>query len=170
MEFSDVVFLRRSCRKFLDKKVEDKDIETLLHYAMSAPSALNIKPWKYLVIKDEDILTKIRNFKRFANYNAPLAIVLLGDLKKDLLLRNKKYWYLDLAASTENILLGATSLSLGSCWIGIYPNEESVNKLKEILNIEDNNLIPFNIIYIGYPYNEPKYKDGYDNKNVKYYE
>ena len=74
---------------------------------------------------------------------------------------------INLSAATENILLRATDLGLGAVWCGIYPQKRAVEKVKELLNLEDN-LIPLNIIYIGYPALDVEARDQYDENKVHY--
>ena len=56
---------------------------------------------------------------------------------------------LDCSAATQNILLAARALGLGSCWIGVYPREERMKNLREMLGLPEN-VIPFSIVSIGY--------------------
>ena len=123
MEVKDALLKRRSIRKYLDKEVSDEIIEELLHAAMSGPSACNRRPWIFYVIKDQDKLSELRKASRFSNMNAPLAIVVVGDLSRSLPLQLKDFWIQDCSAATENILLRATDLGLGSLWCGIYPQK-----------------------------------------------
>ena len=92
MEVKDALLKRRSIRKYLDKEVSDEIIEELLHAAMSGPSACNRRPWIFYVIKDQDKLNELRKASRFSNMNAPLAIVVVGDLSRSLPLQLKDFW------------------------------------------------------------------------------
>ena len=56
MELKEIMLKRRSIRKFSNKKISKEIIETLLHYAMSAPSACNKQPWEFYVITNEEKL------------------------------------------------------------------------------------------------------------------
>ena len=162
----DVLKTRRSIRKYLDKEVSDEIIEELLHAAMSGPSACNRRPWIFYVIKDQDKLNELRKASRFSNMNAPLAIVVVGDLSRSLPLQLKDFWIQDCSAATENILLRATDLGLGSLWCGIYPQKRPVERVKEILGITNSD-IPLNIIYIGYGDEEKESRDQYEKNRVK---
>ena len=86
---------------------------------------------------------------------APVIIVVCGNEKKIELMygeRGKKmYLYQDTAAAIENLLLLATSLGLGSCWVGAFDEEE----LKEVLELPEN-IKPLAVIPIGYPAEDPK--------------
>ena len=166
MEVKDALLKRRSIRKYLDKEVSDEIIEELLHAAMSGPSACNRRPWIFYVIKDQDKLSELRKASRFSNMNAPLAIVVVGDLSRSLPLQLKDFWIQDCSAATENILLRATDLGLGSLWCGIYPQKRPVERVKEILGITNSD-IPLNIIYIGYGDEEKESRDQYEKNRVK---
>ena len=166
MEVKDALLKRRSIRKYLDKEVSDEIIEELLHAAMSGPSACNRRPWIFYVIKDQDKLSELRKASRFSNMNAPLAIVVVGDLSRSLPLQLKDFWIQDCSAATENILLRATDLGLGSLWCGIYPQKRPVERVKDILGITNSD-IPLNIIYIGYGDEEKESRDQYEKNRVK---
>ena len=166
MEVKDALLKRRSIRKYLDKEVSDEIIEELLHAAMSGPSACNRRPWIFYVIKDQDKLNELRKASRFSNMNAPLAIVVVGDLSRSLPLQLKDFWIQDCSAATENILLRATYLGLGSLWCGIYPQKRPVERVKKILGITNSD-IPLNIIYIGYGDEEKESRDQYEKNRVK---
>ena len=166
MEVKDALLKRRSIRKYLDKEVSDEIIEELLHAAMSGPSACNRRPWIFYVIKDQDKLNELRKASRFSNMNAPLAIVVVGDLSRSLPLQLKDFWIQDCSAATENILLRATDLGLGSLWCGIYPQKRPVERVKEILGITNSD-IPLNIIYISYGDEEKESRDQYEKNRVK---
>ena len=166
MEVKDALLKRRSIRKYLDKEVSDEIIEELLHAAMSGPSACNRRPWIFYVIKDQDKLSELRKASKFSNMNAPLAIVVVGDLSRSLPLQLKDFWIQDCSAATENILLRATDLGLGSLWCGIYPQKRPVERVKEILGITNSD-IPLNIIYIGYGDEEKESRDQYEKNRVK---
>ena len=166
MEVKDALLKRRSIRKYLDKEVSDEIIEELLHAAMSGPSACNRRPWIFYVIKDQDKLNELRKASRFSNMNAPLAIVVVGDLSRSLPLQLKDFWIQDCSSATENILLRATDLGLGSLWCGIYPQKRPVERVKNILGITNSD-IPLNIIYIGYGDEEKESRDQYEKNRVK---
>ncbi len=165
MELEEALLKRRSIRKYNADDISDEIINKLMHAAMSGPSACNKKPWEFYVIKDEVILEKLRHCNRYCNINGKIAIVACGSLKKALPRFLSDYWIEDVSAATENILLMATSLNLGSLWCGIYPQKEAVKKVQEVLNLDDN-IIPLNIIYIGYTDEKVEARDQYDESCV----
>lgn len=166
MELKEALQKRRSCRKFKSTKLNDKQIDYLLHAAMSGPSAMNSKPWKFYVIKDEKKLKELQSASIYSGYDAPLAIIVAGDMSKTLKDDLKDFWIEDTSAATENILLAATDLGLGSVWCGIYPKKSYTENLRKILN-EDDNIVPLNIIYVGYPDVSLEARDQYDINSIK---
>ena len=167
MELKDVLLKRRSVRKFTHEDVSNEIIEELLHAGMSGPSACNRCPWEFFVITNKEILNSLKDSSRFTKIDATLAFVICGNLKYALPKDMAEYWVQDCSAATENILLRATDLGLGAVWCGIYPQKRAVEKVKELLNLEDN-LIPLNIIYIGYPALDVEARDQYDENKVHY--
>ena len=167
MELKDVLLKRRSIRKFKDKAVLDEDINEILHAAMSGPSACNRQPWSFYVVTNKEILTKLKDVTRFTKYDAPLAIVVCGNLSRALPVQLSDYWIQDCSAATENILLRVTDLGLGAVWCGVYPQKRGVDRAKSILELKDKE-IPLNIIWIGYPDEEAESRDQYNEKFIKY--
>ncbi len=165
MELNEVLLKRRSIRKFTDEKVSEEDIEKLLHAAMSGPSACNKTPWEFYMVTDEDILNKLHSASRYTDIEAPLAIVVCGNLSKALPLQLADFWVQDTSAATENILLCACNLELGAVWCGIYPQKNPVKKVQEILGLPEKH-IPLNVVYIGHPAEEREPRDQYDIKKV----
>ena len=161
MELKEVLLRRRSIRKFTAQKVSDEIINELLHAGMSGPSACNRQPWEFYVIKNEEMLVTLRRTSRFTNMEAPLAIIICGNLDKALPESMKDYWIHDCSAATENILLRATDLGLGAVWCGIYPQERAADRVKEFLNLGDN-LVPLSQIWIGYPDEQRTPRDWYN--------
>lgn len=158
----ETILKRRSIRSFKDDLISDEILEKLMKAAMAAPSARNIQPWKFYIIKNLNVKEKLTNI--FKDFNAPILIVVAGDLNKS---DNKsnKFWTQDCSAATQNILLAATELNLGSCWCGIYPKEKETKEVIEILNLEEN-IIPLSLIQIGYPNEEKEPRTQYDKSFV----
>lgn len=164
MNFEEVLFNRRSKRSFLDKEVEDEKIKKLLKAAMAAPSAHNKQPWQFVVIKDNEIMNQIMEFHKYSKMlkEAPVAIAVCGDKNA-----YKDFWVQDCSAATQNLLLMAENLGLGAVWLGVYPVEEYYPKLANLLDLPDN-IIPLNVIAVGYSDTESKRRDRYDENKVTY--
>ena len=169
MELKDVLLNRRSVRKFKSDNVSREQIEELLNAAMSGPSACNRCPWEFFVVTKEPVIEQLRGASRFTKMNAPLAIVVCGNLSRSLPLTLSAYWIQDCSAATENILLRATDLGLGAVWCGVHPQKRAEKRVAEILELK-NNIVPLNIIWIGYPDESPDPRTQYDSKRVHYIE
>lgn len=167
MEVKEALLKRRSIRKFKDEKISEELINELLIAAMSAPSACNKKPWEFFVITNEEKLQELKKASRFARYDAPLAIVVCGNLSKALPLQLSTYWIQDCSAATQNILLRVTDLGLGAVWCGAHPQKNVEKKIKKILDLSDK-LVPLNIIFIGHPNQEVEPRTQLEEKKIHY--
>lgn len=165
MELKEALLKRRSVRKFTDEPVSEEMIDELLHAAMSGPSACNKRPWEFYVVTNPDVLDGIRKSTMFSKMNAPLAIIVCGNLGKALPGGFAPFWVQDTSAATENILLRATDLGLGACWCGVHPVKRSEKRVSELLSLSDK-VIPLNIIWVGHPKEEPAPRDQYDERAV----
>ena len=160
----DNILTRRSIRKFRSNHVTDEDIEKILRAAMSAPSAANKQPWEFIVIKDRKILDKIPEFHPYAKMarEASIAIVVCGDTRRS---DDRGFWVQDCAAASQNILLAANSLGLGSVWCGVYPKEDLTDKFKELFNLPKE-VYPVSFIPIGYPNEEKPPSERFDEDKI----
>lgn len=163
------IMSRVSVRSYLDKPVEDEKVDKLLRAGMAAPSAMNTQPWHFIVIKDKALLEQIAKATPNAGMakEAPLAIVVCGDLKKEKEGWVQPFWIQDASAATENILLQANAMGLGAVWTGTYPSEERCKAIAKLLNLPGH-IIPLNTIVIGYPKGDDKPKDKWKPENVSY--
>ena len=167
MELKEALLKRRSIRKFKADKISKDLIDELMHAAMSGPSACNRRPWEFYIVTNEEKLNEVKKASLFSRFNAPLAIVVCGNLSKSLPLKLSSYWIQDCSAATENILLRAVDLGLGACWCGAHPQERVEENLRKCLNL-DKNIIPLNIIFIGYPNESPEARHQYDENKVHF--
>lgn len=167
MELSEALLKRRSVRKFTEQSISAEEIDKLLHAAMSGPSACNKKPWKFYVVTNEEKLLELKKASMFTKISSKLAIVVCGDLSRALPLKMSSYWIQDCSAATQNILLRATDLGLGAVWCGIHPQKRAEEKVRNCLGIDEEQ-IPLNIIFIGYPNEEPAARDQYEADRIYY--
>lgn len=169
MELRDAMLQRRSIREFSTEPVKKEEIEILLQYAMSGPSACNKRPWEFYVVTRRDLLEQLRVVSRATGYESPLNIVVAGNTKKALPVQLNDFWIQDCSAAIENILLGAVDLGLGACWCGLKPQKRPVKKVQDILGIEPW-IEPLGLIHIGYPKETKEPRTQYDMKKIHYYE
>ncbi len=153
MELSEVLLKRRSVRRFLEESVSDGDIDALLHAAMSGPSACNKTPWDFYVVSNKEALEGLRGAAHYSNIEAPLAIVVCGDLDKAFK-KHPEFWVIDCSIATQNMILAANELGIGSVWLGTWPMEAKMEGQKELFDLPDN-LVPHSIVAFGYPDEDP---------------
>lgn len=165
----DNIATRVSVRSYLDKPVEDVKIEQMLRAAMAAPTAVNRQPWHFVVIDDKAQLKALGGDsprgKMFAD--APLAIVVCGDMEKALDGRGRDFWVQDCSAATENLLLAAHALGLGAVWTGLYPDTDRSGAVAALLGLPET-MIPLCTVVIGYPAGENQPKDKWKPENISY--
>lgn len=149
----DKLFLKRkSERSFSDKEIEKETILELLNAARIAPSAVNYQPWRFFICSSEDIKQRIvESYPRKWFETAQLYIVACTDKSQSWKRSadNKDHGNIDVAIAVTHIILKATELGLGTCWVCNF----DINILRDVLNL-DNVLEPVAIIPIGYPKEE----------------
>ncbi len=157
---------RRSIREYEEKKIPKETIMEILKTAMYAPSAHNKQPWEFFVVEERKILNEISNNHPYAKMlkKAPAAVVVLADTKKQL---DEGYFAQDCSAATMNILLSAWAYGIGSCWIGVFPKEERIELIKEILKVPER-YVPFSIVSLGYPVKLPEKVERFDEKRIHF--
>ena len=142
---------RRSIRDFQPESVGDAEVQILLESAMAAPSAVARDPWRFVVVRDREMLNRIArglpNGELLAA--AALGIVVGGDIT---VAQDHQLSYLlqDCSAAIENLLLAAHVLELGACWLGVHPREERVVLLRSLLGMPAS-VIPVAVIAVGRP-------------------
>ena len=163
------IMTRNSVRKYTDQIITPTQVETILKAGMAAPTAGNRQPWEFYVVRNTNIIkqmTKVTKFAAPMNKNAKLAIVVCG-VPSESFPVEPRYWVQDVSAATENILLATHAMGLGAVWAGVYPGEDRVETLRELLNVPER-LVPFNIIMMGYPDGEQTIKDKWKPEKIHY--
>jgi nitroreductase len=149
MDFERLFLDRRSIRKYLNKAIDKETVEQILKAAMYAPSAVNCQPWHFVLVDDPDLLSGIQSVHPYASmlHTAPMAIVVCGD---EHLQHDEGYWVVDCGAATQNILLAAHALGLGTCWVGLHPREGRKKDMSDLLGLPAH-VMPFALVALGYP-------------------
>jgi len=167
----NMIFKRTSVRKYTTEPVSSEEIEMLLKAGMAAPSAMNIQPWEFVVVQDRENLNKIMKIHPYSAMlkEAPLAIIVCADIEKTAYkgFAEKKYWIQDCSAATQNIMLQAAEMDLGSVWLGTYPKENFYKTIAKIFNLPEK-IVPVTIIAIGHPDGEVQPKDKFDKNKIHY--
>ncbi len=145
----DYILNRRSIRKFTDRKIDDALIGKILEAAMYAPSAVNSQPWHFVVVDSREMMDRIMEVHPYAAMfrTASHGIVVCGD---EQLQHREGYWVVDCGAATQNILLAAHTLGIGSCWVGIHPRKERKEAFRRLLELPPY-VNPFALVALGYP-------------------
>jgi nitroreductase len=160
---------RRSIREYqAGKAVTKEQLKQIMGAAMLAPSAHNTRPWEFIAVTKREILDEIAQIHPYAKMckTATAAIVVIAIPQGDGL---EGYFPQDCGAATQNILLEATSLGLGTCWCGVYPKEEIMTSFRKLFNIQEPK-IPFNVIAIGIPDEAPERRGFFEEAKVTYVE
>jgi nitroreductase len=163
----DVIYSRRSIRKYKNTPVPKELLETLLKAAMAAPTATNAQPWEFVVITEPETLAALRGSTLFSRINAPAVICVLGSERMQRNKTGRKFWVQDCSAATENILLAAAALGLGTVWVGVHPITIFTRSVGRILNLPDG-VTPLNLIFVGYPDEVKEPRTQYDEKRVQW--
>lgn len=158
-----------SIRDYEARPVEKEKIEKMLRAAMAAPTAMNKQPWHFVVVDQRNVLDALAGANPYAKMlkKAPLAIVVCGNTDKMIEGGGRDFWIQDASAATENLLLAAHAMGLGAVWTGAYPSEERCISISKVLSLSDN-LIPLNMIVVGYPAEQPQPKQKFKEENISY--
>jgi len=147
----DILYNRRSTRKFLNKKIEEEKIQKLLTAALLAPSSKGSRPWEFIIVDDPALLAILATSKPHGATllkHAPLAIIIAGDKTKS------DVWIEDCSIASVFVQLEAEALGLGSCWVQInrrYYNDDVTSNeyIHQHFNIPDK-LEVLSVVGIGY--------------------
>jgi nitroreductase len=145
MSFTNLINSRFSVRSFTAKKVEKSILIELLEAARLAPSAVNYQPWHFIVITEEQELASIHEVYHRAWFReAPVCIVACADHSQSWKRKSdgKDFADVDLAIAIDHLILKATELNLGTCWVCNFDVEMAREKLDIPAHIEPIALIP----------------------------
>ena len=150
------IFRRRSVRKYTDQPVNEETLNDLLEAAMAAPSAVAKDPWNFILVKKRATLNQLAEFMPNAQMlkQAPAAIFVCGDIERAHG-QLESYMLQDCSAAIQNILLAASALGLGSCWLGVHPRPERMEAVRKVFNLPEP-IIPVSGISLGYPAEQPE--------------
>jgi nitroreductase len=149
MNFKDLARRRYSVRSYQSTPVENEKLIQIIEAALLAPSAVNFQPWKFVVVTEPELLAKLHGcYHRDWFKSAPACIVAIGDHDKGWHrpTDGKDYTDMDVAIAIDHMMLAATELGLGTCWICHFKDE----KCGEIFNL-DSNFEAIAMIPVGYP-------------------
>ena len=173
----DVIMTRTSIRSFTGDSVSKENLETILKAGMAAPSAINIQPWRFVVLTDkEKIVELFDKGPRSGMFTTAGAVIIVcgettmmrkpwGEPDAPATEQPNIFWYEDCSAAAENILLAAHALGLGAVWTAGYPAMERIEPLAAALGLPEN-VLPLCIIPVGVPAENPEPKDKWKPENI----
>ena len=167
MDTLEAIRTRRSVRKFSDRPVEPEKLQAVLEAAQQAPSWANLQCSRYIVVEDPAAKARISELSYVESFfatrgykanpaqkalaEAPVVIVACANPGDSGELRGQQYYLTDVGIATENLMLAAHALGLGSVFVGVFDEEQ----LGELLGIPAELRI-VGLFPLGYPLEEPK--------------
>jgi nitroreductase len=178
MELFDLIKTRRSVREFLKKPIPKEVLEKIVRAGIWAPSAMNRQPWRFVVVQDpkslkllstaakEELMkflqtreaekqygkSNVSHFMPHADgddmifYNAPAIVFVIDTLGTG--------DHFDHGLATENMMLMAHGLGVGSCCIGLSTPIENSEKVRTLLGMDEKEKVVIGVIF-GYPSEKP---------------
>jgi nitroreductase len=150
MEFIDVIKSRKSVRSFISKEIEQEKFEYIFNCARLAPSWMNKQCWHFILVKNSEKkkdIAKATIINRWLK-KVPVIIVACADPLSSNIKNNIEYSNIDVSIAFEHMILAATDVGLGTCWIGGF----DYKKVKKILEIPPRIKI-IAMSPLGYPMN-----------------
>ncbi len=141
------IFSRKSVRSYKNEPVSKEKLEMLIKAGMAAPTAVDKRPWEFIVITDRKVLNQLADALPYAKMasSAAAAIIVGGDVRKQWGGMDSDYWIMDCSAATENILLAAESMGLGAVWTAVYPEDSRIRAVRQILGMPSH-IVPLNLV------------------------
>ena len=147
MDTLEAIRKRRSVREYTGDPIPHKDILKIVEAGRWAPSGYNRQPWEFIVITDDEMIARLKMAAQWMDKaGAIIAIVLDWNASK--------FWLEDGSAAIQNMLLAATALGYGSCWLQGY-TERSEAAFKKLLAIPEEKRL-LTLIPIGVPARWPE--------------
>ncbi len=166
MDTMQTILSRRSIRKYTGEVVSQEEIQTILRAAMHAPTAMNLQPWHFVVMKKPEVLQAMADSHPYAKMlpKAGCGVVVCADITKQ---PQVGYAVEDCSAAIQNMLLAAKSMGLGTVWCGLYPMEARVTAVVSVLNLPEN-IVPVGLVVIGHGAEERTIPDRYEEYRVHF--
>ncbi|MBS7619909.1 nitroreductase family protein, partial [Candidatus Bathyarchaeota archaeon] len=148
MKIPEIIKNRRSIRSFLDKELPEEISKTLIEAACLAPSAGNLQPWEFIILKEEETKKKLVEAAYGQEFisEAKIVIVVCANPNSSAARYGTRgsslYCLQDTAAAVQNILLTATDNGLGGCWVGAFDEKKASEALKLPREIRPVAIIP----------------------------
>ena len=139
---------RRSIRAYTSKTVSKTLIKRIVDCGRLAPTAMNIQPWKFVVVTNKGGLKKIEEILPYNKFCASAPALILVFCKEG------DYYLEDGSAATENLLLAAHASGLGACWIA-GEKQPFADTLRKLLKVPSRYRL-VSLVSLGYPAGKPE--------------
>jgi len=152
LDVFEAIKKRRSVRAYTSEEVSDDKVEMLIEAARLAPSAGNVQPWEFVIVKNAETKQRLSDAALHQTFieKAPVVIVVCADVARSSWGYGNRganlYCLQDTAAATENMLLAAQALELATCWVGAFHEDEVAKVINTPMNVR-----PVAIIPVGHP-------------------
>jgi len=156
LDVFEAIKKRRSVRAYTSEEVSEEEVEKLIDAARLAPSAGNIQPWEFVIVRSTEIKRKLSDAALNQTFieEAPVVIIVCADVARSNWGYGDRganlYCLQDTAAATENMLLAAQALGLATCWIGAFYEDEVAKVVNTPRNVR-----PVAIVPVGHPAEKP---------------
>ncbi|MEM3090706.1 MAG: nitroreductase family protein [Candidatus Bathyarchaeia archaeon] len=171
MDVFEAIKGRRSIRAFQSRDVPSEIVEKLIEAARWAPSAGNIQPWEFVIVRSPETKKRLAEAALGQSFieEAPVVIVVCADEERSASGYGSRgrtlYCIQDTAAAIQNIHLAAYAMGLSTCWVGAFREDEA----RKILKIPEG-VRPVAIIPVGYPAESPTPRSRRPLKQIIHYE
>ncbi|WP_052184304.1 nitroreductase family protein [Psychroserpens sp. Hel_I_66] len=154
--FFDLCNQRRSVRWYEDREVPMELVKKAIEVGVTAPSACNRQPFRFIVVTDKEVLKRTVTLPMgcvsFAE-NIKMMVILVGDQSSYFDERDRHLIYIDGGLAAMNFMMGLETQGLSSCPINWSDIEEREKRLSEEFDLEvyERGIMFFSI---GYPLKE----------------
>ncbi len=171
MDVFEAIKGRRSVRAYTHQEVSEEIVKRLIDAARWAPSAGNVQPWEFIIVRNPEIKHRLAVAALNQTFieEAPVVIVVCADEARSSRAYGSRgatlYCLQDTAAATQNLMLAAYALGLGTCWVGAFREDKASEALKLPSHIR-----PVAIIPVGYPAETPSARARRSMETIIHYE
>lgn len=124
MEFLELAKSRYSVRKFDPRPIEEEKLQQILEAGRAAPTAKNMQPQRIYVLESPEAVSAIREITPMA-FDAPMVLILCGEPEAGWTnpFNHRNSTQMDCSIALTHMMLAASSLGLGSTWVGWFDTE-----------------------------------------------
>jgi len=167
MEFGDLIRKRYSVRSYQSRPVEDEKLKAVLDAARLAPTAVNKQPFRLIVVKTEGRKEELKRVYHADWFSQAPLVICACTVKSESWTRRdgRNYVEVDTTIAMDHLILQATALGLGTCWIAAFDADAA----REVLKIPED-VEPLLFTPLGYPADELGDKSRKELDELVYYE